>query len=381
MGPCRMGEEFTGFVGCGESVLWLCCHCLDQQRRTTRSNSLNPNFFEKMKSIPAFWMLIAVFTIGLALHAFFASPHDLRNPGPRSSSLSFHSNSLLPRSPQNLSQSLQHGDLQQHRYESCLNTLATELPFAGGKTKPQQSQFAPHHYTSWTRNKWNEKIRFAQLPGNVADKVQRVLYAGGNTEASDIPGIAKLFPRSVKFDVLEPVPSFFSGLEKTTRDKYAAKYDITLHNVGFGKENGNIRFPKSALEGQSTHLSTSSSSSTTTTSSSSSSSSSSEDSEILILARPDTFLHDLELTSNHYPLLHANCEGCEYDMFEALIDTDSLTSFAVLQFSFHLYTSIDNWFTRYCKIRVEIEKDFVALDGHKQMFGWERWVRKDLGSL
>lgn len=301
-----------------------------------------------MQTIHLYWTYVAVFLAGFTLCPLWSPTNGPFGQVPAPPPLP----SLLSLSP---------------ALESCVNGLVSELPLAVDNSNGRPALVA-HHWLSAARHKWNENIRFAPLPALLKHKIRRVVYPGGNTEAADIPGIAGLaaLPSKVKFDVLEPVPSFFSQLELSTASKYAATYNITLHKAGFAKEHKTISLPKSALEGQATHIG------------SDSSSVSSEDAETLVLLRPDEFLQSLEITAADFPLLHANCEGCEYDMLEALIDTDSLKTFAVLQFSFHVYTSIDNWFTRYCKIRVEIEKDFVALEGQKQSFGWERWIRRDL---
>ena len=93
----------------------------------------------------------------------------------------------------------------------------------------------------------------------------------------------------------------------------------------------------------------------------------------------DFFINSLNFTgavdNMAYPLLHVNCEGCEYEVFEALIKEKMLDKFSVINISFHYMSGINRLFTRYCRVREHLLQ-FYSMDKESIAFGWERWVHK-----
>jgi hypothetical protein len=92
--------------------------------------------------------------------------------------------------------------------------------------------------------------------------------------------------------------------------------------------------------------------------------------ELKILKQLDIHLNtvDGELT-----LLHMNCEGCEYEVLERLIDTRFIKYIHYLQFGTHRPISIQSTIAeRYCALQKKLSKT------HKRDFGipwgWERWT-------
>ena len=73
------------------------------------------------------------------------------------------------------------------------------------------------------------------------------------------------------------------------------------------------------------------------------------------------------------PILHLNCEGCEYEVLEAIVNQKLLRIFSVIQVSFHYFPSVSNAFSRYCKLFEYLSKYFVYQEANLA-FGWERWV-------
>ncbi|CAF4443035.1 unnamed protein product [Rotaria sp. Silwood2] len=92
--------------------------------------------------------------------------------------------------------------------------------------------------------------------------------------------------------------------------------------------------------------------------------------------------HMLSKTSNsivtgELNLLHLNCEGCEYDVIERLIQTNLIKYIRIIQFGSH----------RPLAIRPSVNKRYCCLQQmlsttHHLQFGvpwaWERWLRHDL---
>ena len=77
---------------------------------------------------------------------------------------------------------------------------------------------------------------------------------------------------------------------------------------------------------------------------------------------------------NTVDLLHVNCEGCEWEMFENIIEHNLQTSIKIIQFGAHYFDQVPDIAERYCKIRETLNKT------HRMVYGapwaWERWDRR-----
>lgn len=78
-------------------------------------------------------------------------------------------------------------------------------------------------------------------------------------------------------------------------------------------------------------------------------------------------------------LLHANCEGCEWELWEALLISGIIKNISTFQVGTHWFQQVLDIERRYCdidtKMRVTHNVNF------KQAFGWERWERIDTSDL
>ena len=70
-------------------------------------------------------------------------------------------------------------------------------------------------------------------------------------------------------------------------------------------------------------------------------------------------------------LLHVNCEGCEWEMFDNLIETKVLETVRSVQFSSHYFPQVPNLLGRYCRVKEYLKQTHSMVYG--QSFGWERW--------
>ena len=73
-------------------------------------------------------------------------------------------------------------------------------------------------------------------------------------------------------------------------------------------------------------------------------------------------------------LFHVNCEGCEWEMFENIIENGLHKKMNVIQFATHYFQQIEMISARYCKIREALKKTHSMEWGVP--FAWERWVLK-----
>ena len=238
---------------------------------------------------------------------------------------------------------------------ACIDQVLPNLPLAPAK----HCASASHHFDAGTGN-WNEGIRFDPLraPGESVLAITAILYIGGNTNAGDVAGLQRLLPGR-RVLVLEPVPDFYAQLKRLDSP------DVTVYNLGLANSTRDVELPKAALKGQSTVVMNATAGGAAA------------DTETLHLVSPADFLVRAGLDpSKDQALLHANCEGCEYEMFESLLDGGGVGMLPVIQVSFHFVPEVPLRLTRYCSIRARLSKT------HKPVvdmpFGWERWLRSDL---
>ncbi len=81
----------------------------------------------------------------------------------------------------------------------------------------------------------------------------------------------------------------------------------------------------------------------------------------------------LNTVDGELTVLHMNCEGCEYEVLERLIDTHFIKYVRYLQFGTHRPISIQSTITeRYCSLQKKLSNT------HRREFGipwgWERWI-------
>ena len=73
-------------------------------------------------------------------------------------------------------------------------------------------------------------------------------------------------------------------------------------------------------------------------------------------------------------LLHANCEGCEWEMLEDIISSGQHTNIRTIQFGSHYFRQVEDIVARFCRIRAALSRTHVMVYG--QAWGYERWDRK-----
>jgi len=217
-----------------------------------------------------------------------------------------------------------------------------------------------HHYRAKT-GKWNDRQRFKNLNLN-KEEGGIVLYIGGNTHGRDGPPIMKSCPKC-KLHIFEPVPDFNVILENTYLDMKTSKnWDVKVHKFGLGATNRIVKLPASSIEGVRTF--------------GMGGDEESQDEEIYVELQIQAAHEVLKEVAGDsiIDLLHVNCEGCEWEMFENLIENDLLKKIRSIQFSTHFNENVPNITTRYCNILSSIKKTHTKVYG--QSWGWERWDLK-----
>jgi len=231
----------------------------------------------------------------------------------------------------------------------------------------KKGKFMVHHvFTERDPWIWNQEYRFINMS---LDKDSTVVYVGANTWGGDGKQIMDMFNCTIH--MFEPVPSFFEELTGHWKGyKAELGFDATLYKFGLGSNDrtihlapedlgidgglgtfgmvdseGNAKIPLKIREGATVIRD--------------------------IMTDPDT----QEITT--VDLLHVNCEGCEWEMFENLIETGVMQTIRSMQFSSHYFSpdQVPNLLARYCKIKEHLSKTHYMVYG--QSFGWERWDLKE----
>ena len=105
--------------------------------------------------------------------------------------------------------------------------------------------------------------------------------------------------------IYEPVPEFYRALEQTWSDHVREhQWEVSLHQAGLGQTNRTVFLSEDDLKGQETF--------------------GMEDTEagdrkVQLDIKEASSVLDSVRGSQEVDLLHVNCEGCEYEMFENII--------------------------------------------------------------
>jgi FkbM family methyltransferase len=246
----------------------------------------------------------------------------------------------------------------QHHVVACMESVFHHLPMKAARSGT--CALAVHQLEART-GKWNEEIRFSEFPVHLSNTIQEILYVGGNTHAADAEVLCHLLSQVHTVHVLEPVQKFYTQLVKV----HASNAKIKVYNVGIGSKTQVVELPISKLQGDATFVMDSTNNKPSSVS----------PTTPLRIFRPAEFFSAHSIKFTNLFLLHVNCEGCEYELFESLIAEDMLQSFPAIQVSFHYFDGIKNLFQRYCRIQAILAMYFVP-ESTNAYFGWERWIRK-----
>jgi len=229
----------------------------------------------------------------------------------------------------------------------------------------QTGVISVHHYNAAT-GKWNEQKRFENLKLHVGNII---FYVGGNTYGFDGVKLMQKCPKC-KMHIFEPVPEFSKKLSETWKNHAARNdWDVAVHEFGLGAYTRIIQLKETEIVGQSTFGMKGSKSNMNETK---------VDLQIMRTANVVKMLTQGEKID----LLHVNCEGCEWEMLENLIEENIHKSIRMIQFSSHYFRQVKDITSRYCNIRAQLGKTHTMIYG--QSWGWERWDRataEDIGSL
>jgi len=280
-------------------------------------------------------------TTGIMANGASTSSSPSLSPSQQSSSSpSFPSLQSSPKPAPPSFSSSQSDVIDKNQLSTCLEDLSTNMPInAQGKMKA-------HHWDARTP-KWNEDERWNPL-GLVAPCT--IWYIGANTHSRD--GVRLQSDYSCSIDVFEPVPEYASQLQ----ENWAGVPHSTVHPYGLGSSTRTVEGV--ALEGESTF-----------TMEGSSEKGGKGGTELSIRSVYEVWV---DLGSPRIDLIHVNCEGCEWEMWEALLEHDLLRQIGTVQVGTHWFPQVIDIEERYCTIEGRMKETHTI--AFKQAFGWERWI-------
>ena len=217
-----------------------------------------------------------------------------------------------------------------------------------------EKKLKAHHWVAHT-GKWNEERRWDHMSLNNAPCT--IWYVGGNINGEDGVRLQKEY--NCEIYVFEPVPPYYEELKRNYKNVPRS------HVLGYGL-GAYTRIVKDVhLDGQSTFAMEGGKKV--------------DDNGQFVdlpIRSVDEVYKDLSPTGGIIDLLHVNCEGCEWEMFESLVNNNLINKFRIIQFSAHYYfeddpETIAKTQQRYCAITSSLSKMHKVV--YQQPFGWERW--------
>jgi FkbM family methyltransferase len=225
-----------------------------------------------------------------------------------------------------------------------------------------------------TTQYWNENDRFRKF-NFTGVKACSIIYCGANIIGTDGLHFAKEYP-SCHIWFFEPVPVFYEQFVHSPGWKrlMGSIASRLYHAYAYGLSNRSAFIDiaeNSIAEGQSFSLIRKQKMIR------------SHERHKLIIRDVSEIIFELKIlkqvgvhsntVDGELTLLHMNCEGCEYDVLERLIDTDLIEYVHYLQFGTHRPISIQSTIVeRYCALQKKLNET------HKRDFGipwgWERWT-------
>ena len=188
-------------------------------------------------------------------------------------------------------------------------------------------------------------------------------YLNGNSKVIEIGGNTGLFSDNLqklfkpgRYYILEPIEKYSDVLQ----EKYKNLNNIVVCGFGIGKED---RTDTVKLAGIATSkfLGTNA------------------PKESLVPLRQVNATNFLLQMIFKYPeidLLTINCEGCEYDILDTVLDSTLVNQFKHIQISFHHFGQLGNTLKRWCEYQELLKRTHRMVYQYKLF--WESWTRKDL---
>eukprot|EP00956_Cyclotella_meneghiniana_P030449 scaffold76721_cov45-Cyclotella_meneghiniana.AAC.1 len=223
----------------------------------------------------------------------------------------------------------------------CLQDLAQNMPIN------KLGEMKAHHWDART-TKWNEQDRWKPMSLLAPCTIW---YVGANTHGRDGVRLQNDYPCNIH--VFEAVPTFAKALKQNWKNIPRS----FVHSYGLGQATRTVTGVK--IEGESTFAMETANSTS---------------GETLEIRSVMEVWDELQPLNMKIDLLHANCEGCEWELWEALLFSGIMKNISIFQVGTHWFQQVVDIERRYCDIDTKMRATHNL--NFKQAFEWERWDRK-----
>lgn len=181
-----------------------------------------------------------------------------------------------------------------------------------------------------------------------------MIEVGGNI-GYDAERFIKRYNPSV-YVILEPLKLLYKGLTEL----FENNNNVFLYNVGVGKKNEKFMLKIEGNLGDATSPFFGTGKGTCS----------------LKVANATEFFIRLGVGCVEFDLITINCEGCEYDLLEVMVETNIIKYFKNVQFATHSkLATLKEPVKRYCEMQEILARTHKITYQYK--FQWENWVRKN----
>ena len=266
------------------------------------------------------------------------------------------------------------------RYGECLRAVDAQLP------RDETGALRAHHYNALQLAKWNERDRFQPL---YLSPPCTIWYVGAHTRGVYGQWLQRRYQCTMH--VFEPVPEYHAELVAAWSAAGLSGSRTHFHAYGLGSQSRTVR--NVSLHGDATHameggvvrawaglankyheadlLAGGGSARTTTLRIR-------DVRQVLDELSPAAVTAAAGKAGDAAPvidLLHMNCEGCEWEMLETLIQSRLVGRIKTLQIGTHWYPHLQKLPERYCRIQLALDCTHVM--EFRSPFGWERHILLD----
>ena len=184
-----------------------------------------------------------------------------------------------------------------------------------------------------------------------------VIDVGGNS--GGLSDRLLYFYKPRRYIIMEPIEKYYKVLKR----KYAKRKNVLTLNFGLGKEDRTdmVKIIGSYGEGTSRFKAYGVTSNFTVP---------------LRQVNASKFFIGIGVGVFDVDLITINCEGCEFDVLDALLDFTLVEHFRHIQVSYHHLEGAGNTYRRWCEYQELLSRSHRVV--YQYPFFWESWTRKDL---
>lgn len=228
-------------------------------------------------------------------------------------------------------------ETEENEMNECIKNSKKDFKQGHGKFWSGNTQYVRHkHHTYLTNQSF-------------------VLDVGGNV-GEDAAAILNAY-KPKNYVILEPLESHYQRLVKKFKDNK----EVFVYKIGLAKENAEFMVKVTGNDGDATSVFQKGL----------------KGNVPLKVMNATNFFIKLGLGFYDIDLITVNCEGCEFDVLEAITSSSLVEHFKHIQFATHIsLPRLKDPVPRYCKIQRLLSRTHTLTYQFK--FTWETWKRKDV---